>query len=93
MRIDKFTNTKAGGVDVLPRMRTLKQAVHQIKQMDPETCVSEWWLRQLVKSSKLKYHRAGNRYLIDLDLLEEFLKNPPDTEEIKQPLGILRKIT
>jgi hypothetical protein len=72
-------------------MRTIKQAVQSIKEQDPESCISEWWLRQLVKSGKLKCHKAGNKYLIDIDCLEEFLVNPP-SETLKKPLGILRKI-
>lgn len=72
-------------------MRTIKQAIQSIKESDPETCFSEWWLRKLVKSGKLKCHRAGNRYLIDIDSLDEFLKNPPVTVEVKR-LGILRKV-
>lgn len=76
----------------MSRMRTIKQAIQSIKEQDPETCFSEWWLRQIVKSGKLKCHRAGNRYLIDMDFLDEFLKNPPTVEEVKQPVGVVRKI-
>lgn len=76
----------------MPRVRTISQAVQAIKEADPESSLSEWWLRQLVKSGKLKCHRAGNKYLVDLDLLEEFLKNPPNNEDVNQPYGVLRKI-
>lgn len=76
----------------MTRIRTIKQAVQSIKEQDPESCISEWWLRQLVKTGKFKCHRAGNRYVIDLDRLLEFLKNPPVEETAKKPLGILRKI-
>lgn len=77
----------------MPRMRTIKQAIQTIKDMDPGSCFSEWWLRQLVKSGKLKCHRAGNRYLIDMDYLDEYLKTPQVDETIKQPYGIVRRIT
>ncbi|AFM41948.1 hypothetical protein Desaci_3040 [Desulfosporosinus acidiphilus SJ4] len=76
----------------MARIRTIKQAVQSIKEQDPESCISEWWVRQLVKSGKLKCHMAGNRYLIDMDLLEDYLKNPPAEETGRKPLGILRKI-
>ena len=76
----------------MPRIRTLKEAIRSIKEQDPESCFSEWWLRKLVKTGKLKCHMAGNRYLVDMDFLDEFLKNPPIIEEVKQPLGILRKV-
>jgi len=74
----------------MAKMRTIQQAVQYLRQSDPDSAVSEWWLRQLVKSGKLKCHRAGNRYLIDLDFLEEFLKNPPLDGEIKQQYGVVR---
>jgi len=73
------------------RMRTISQTVQYIKQSDPESCLSEWYLRGLVKSGKLKCHKAGNRYLVNIDSLEEYLKNPPVTEG--QPYGIVRKIS
>jgi len=76
----------------LPRIRTIKQSIKSIKEQDPESCISEWWLRQLIKSDKIKCHRAGNRYLLDLDYLENYLKNPPITEEDKTPYGVIRKI-
>lgn len=78
----------------MPRMRTIKAAVEYIRQKDPETSVSEWWTRQLVKQGKLKHHRAGNKVLIDLDYFEEFLKNPPVEEApaAVEEYGRLRKI-
>lgn len=76
----------------MPRIRTIKESIRFIKDQDPESCISEWWLRQLIKSDKIKCHRAGNRYLVDMDQLEEYLKNPPVTEEVKQPYGVVRKI-
>ncbi|MGI6085238.1 MAG: DNA-binding protein [Acetivibrionales bacterium] len=78
----------------MPRMRTIKAAVEYIRQKDPETSVSEWWARQLVKRGKLKHHKAGNKVLIDLDYFEEFLKNPPEEETpaTEENYGVLRKI-
>ena len=76
----------------MARLRTIKQTILLIKEQDPETCLSEWYLRKLVKSGKLMCHRAGNRYLVGIESLENYLKNPPSTEVAKQPYGIVRKI-
>ena len=76
----------------MTRMRTIKQAIQSIREQDPGSCFSEWYLRQLVKSGKLKCHRAGNRYLVNMDYLDEFLKAPQIDQEKMQPLGIVRKI-
>jgi len=76
----------------MARMRTIKSAIEHIKQQDPESCVTEWWLRQMVKSGKLRHHMAGTKYLLDIDYLEEYLRNPP--EDIVTPFeyGRLRQV-
>lgn len=75
----------------MPRMRTISQAIKYLKEKDPNCAISEWYLRTLLRSGKLKHHKAGNKYLINLDYLEEYLKNPPSYEE-DTPYGILRKV-
>lgn len=76
------------------RMRKIKEAVAYIKQQDPQSSISEWWIRTLIKQGKLKHHKAGNRILIDLDYFEQFLRNPPEEEkeETNNQYGTLRKI-
>ncbi len=76
----------------MARMRTIKQTVLHIKLTDPDTAVTEWWLRSMLKTDKLKHHMAGNKYLIDIDYLEEYLKNPPEEEKQEVEYGILRKV-
>jgi len=77
----------------IARIRTIKSVILYLKEKDPDNCVSEWWLRQLVNQRKIKFHKAGAKILIDLDALEEFLKNPPveDDNEVLN-YGKLRKI-
>lgn len=60
----------------LPRMRTVKQAVNEIKQLDPDTAVSFYQVRRLVLSGVLPTVSAGNKRLINLDTLIEYLQNP-----------------
>lgn len=76
----------------MPRMRTIKQAVEYLKIKDPDSAVSEWWLRQMLKCGKIKHHMAGNKYLIDIDYLEKFLTNPPEEEVADFKIGKLRKV-
>jgi len=75
------------------RMRTIKQTIEYLKLQDPDTAITEWGLRQLVKSGQLKTHRAGNRYLINLDYLIEYLNSHPEEPEVTcNEYGILRKV-
>lgn len=57
-------------------MRTIAEAVSEIRAQDPKTAVTPYRVRQLILSGVLPSVRAGNKYLIDLDVLIEYLKNP-----------------
>jgi len=77
----------------MARMRTILQAVNQIREQDPGSSISEHWLRCLVRSGKLPCHRAGAKYLVDLDALEDFLVNPPrEASPVVPEYGKLRQI-
>ena len=76
----------------MTRMRTIKSTIDHIRQQDPESCVTEWWLRQMVKSGRLKHHKAGSKYLIDIDYLEEYLRNPPEDTVAPIEYGKLRQV-
>jgi len=77
----------------IARIRTIKHAAEHIKKMDPETTVGEFYIRQLILSGKLRCNKSGNRYLVDLDRLEEYLANPPvaESDSVKE-FGKLRRI-
>lgn len=66
----------------LPRMRTVKEAVAELKALDQHTAVTEYHIRQLVLSGILPRVKAGKKYLINLDLLIEYLVNP-DADKFK----------
>ena len=38
----------------LPRMRSVVQAVKELKELDPNTSVTESYIRRLVKQGKIK---------------------------------------
>lgn len=58
----------------MPRIRTIRKAYEEIKKIDPDTCISEYYIRQLVMSGFVKSRLAGTRYLLDLDDLERYLE-------------------
>lgn len=61
----------------MARMRSIKSTIDYLKTNDPDTAVTEFWLRGLLHSGAVPYHKAGKRFLINLDALEQFLANPP----------------
>ena len=67
----------------IPRMRTVKEAAAEIKQLDANTALSEWRIRELALSGVLPRVQAGKKLLINLDTLFGYLENP--TAERFQP--------
>ncbi len=73
-------------MDALPRMRTIKAAVTEIKTADSKTAVTEWRIRQLINEGVLPCVKAGKRFYINLDLLISYLNNPLD-ERFTKPVA------
>lgn len=53
--------------NMIPRMRTAPKIVAEIKALDPETEVTEYYVRQLVKAGAVPVVWAGNKALINLN--------------------------
>ena len=56
-----------------PKMRTINQAIKEIKENDRETALTERALRRLIKENKIIPIYVGNRALIDMDKLYAYL--------------------
>jgi len=77
-RLEDYKNTIK-----ISRMRTVKEAATEIKQIDSNTAMTEWRIRELALSGILPRVQAGKKLLINLDTLFEYLENP--TAEKFQP--------
>ena len=51
----------------IPRMRTAPKIVAEIKALDPDSEVTEHYIRQLIKAGTVPVVWAGNKALINLD--------------------------
>ncbi len=60
------------------RMRTLPEAINIIKKEDPETCLTIRALRRMIDEGKIPFAAVGNKRLIDLDTLGEYLFKTQD---------------
>lgn len=58
---------------MLPRMRTIDQAAAWLQENDPGTAFTKTALRRLVVSGKLPSVRVGQKYLVNLDTIEDYL--------------------
>ena len=60
---------------VPPPMRGIKQAINEFKAVDPDTALTERALRRLVTSRAIPSVQVGRKYLINLDVLRDYLYN------------------
>ena len=64
------------------RLRTIEEAARAIQEIDPGTALTRTALRRWVISGELPSTRAGRKYLIDLDTLEQYLFSPTAEKEV-----------
>lgn len=74
----------------IPRMRLLKDAAAEVKQLDPESAVTTYFIRQLALQGKVKSIMAGRKRLINFDDLLQYLALSQDTEP-ESPYGIRKQ--
>ncbi len=72
----------------MPRMRLIKDAFEQLKQDDPNTAITLYALRTIVKSGTVPTIRLGRKILINYDSLLEYFrfgdKNKTANETIRR---------
>lgn len=59
--------------ETIARFRTIKQCLEAIKSADPDTAITEWYIRQLCREKKIICYESGSKSLVNLDSLLEFL--------------------
>ena len=73
------------------KMRTLPETIKYLQQQDPDTAITLTALRRMVKQGKIPAFHAGNKALIDVDTLGEYLFKPgekkPVQSEIRRIVG------
>lgn len=55
-------------------LRTIRQAVAEIKAKDPNTAMTENFLRMLLDNNRIPYTPNGNRRLVVVANVESFLR-------------------
>ena len=58
---------------MLSRMRTLDEAYTELKQLDPNTAVSKYFIRRLALSGKIPTVMCGRKRLLNFDGLLAYL--------------------
>lgn len=74
----------------MPRMRLVKDAYEQLRKDDPDTNITMYALRTIVKSGVIPTVKLGRKTLVNYDSLLEFFRNGDDVKS--QPVGTIRKV-
>ncbi len=74
----------------MPRMRLVKDAYEQLRKDDPDTNITMYALRTIVKSGVIPTVKLGKKTLVNYDSLLEFFRNGDDVKS--QPIGTVRKV-
>lgn len=56
-----------------PRMRTAKDAIEELRKLDPRTALTERALRRMIADNDIFFVSVGHKKLINFDLLLEKL--------------------
>lgn len=79
----------------IPRMRTAPKIVAEIKALDPESDVSEHYVRQLISKGAVPVVWAGNKALVNLDDVLDLMRlgaSRPAKEEAIPTVGGIRRV-
>lgn len=79
----------------IPRMRTARKIVGEIKKLDPDSDVTEYCVRQIIKSGAVPVIWAGGKALVNLDaILELFGAGMEQPSEPEEPVvGGIRRVS
>lgn len=60
---------------MVDRIRTIDTAYEEIRKNDPDTAISRNYIRQIVRDGTIPSIRTGNKYLVSMQVLEEYIKS------------------
>lgn len=56
----------------MKKVRTIKEAITEIKELDPHSAITEYAIRTLVNNGEISHIRRGRKILIDFDELQNY---------------------
>lgn len=82
------------GTKSVPRMRTAARIVEELRALDPETEVTEFFIRQLAREGTVPVVWAGRKALINLDDVLDLMRlgTARPTEAAAPAVGGIRRI-
>ena len=57
----------------LKKLRTIEQAYAALKEMDPDTAISKWFIREAILNGEIPFVQVHSKRLIDLNDLINYI--------------------
>ena len=64
--------------------RTIKEAAAHFKSADPQTSLTEYAIRTLLRTGKVPCVRVGKKYLVTIEALEAYLAGSAAVEPARE---------
>ena len=58
----------------MEKLRTIDKVIEELKAADPDTALTGWALRNLVKEGKIPVLRIGSKQLLTVEAVERYVK-------------------
>lgn len=59
-------------VEKSPQLRTIKEAVKELKEEDKNTTITEYAIRELVNQHKIPFSHKGKAKVVDLNVIKKY---------------------
>jgi hypothetical protein len=68
---------------VLTRLRTVKNAADYFRKVDPDSAVTQSYIRALIRTGQIPYLVAEGWHLVSIEALEDFLREKKLTRQVE----------
>lgn len=88
------TENRHANTSPAPRMRYIDAAVAMLKAADPDSVVTVYMVRNLVRDGTIPSIPIGRRRLLNYDVLEDYLAHPGrhEQQEESEQCGGIRQV-
>ena len=59
----------------MQRLRTLPEAINELKAQDPDTAFTLWALRRLIAEGEIPAIRSGRKPLVSIESIEKYVNS------------------
>lgn len=74
----------------IPKIRTISEAIEEIKRLDPETAITARFIKEGIADGKIPIIRVGNKILVNMSSIFAFLEGEAVYETVTTVNSIRR---